>query len=159
MFIISYEFHEVKIRTTFVFSERHRDRRRVRTTTLRDGLVPGRDEILYRRRLCSSVTGPRTAPGQLYSLQELEETSDQGMSLCALETSCSSSRIFSLHFFSHLQVFLLSVVFCSFSNELVVIPNVFQERCITLSQFYPREKIIFKYHFDGTLALIVAIIN
>lgn len=149
----------MKIHIPFAFSERYRNGRRVRATAFRDGFVSGRDEALHRRRLCSRVAGSRSAPGQLYSLQELEETSDQGMSLWALETSCTSFHVFfSLHFFSHPQVFLLSVVFCSFSNELVVIPNVSQERCVTQSEFYPRGK-VFNHNFDGILALIVAIIN
>lgn len=82
IFVDIVKFHEVKICITFVFSKRYRLRRRIRSA-FRDRLVSGCDEALYRRRLCSSIAGPRSAPGQLHSLQELEETSDQGMSYAA----------------------------------------------------------------------------
>lgn len=59
---------------------------------------------------------------------------------------------FSLHFFSHPQVCLLSVVFCSFSNELVIIPNVSQER-YTIGVLSPPKIALFRNSFISNYQL------
>jgi len=64
-----------------IFSERCRYGRRERPANFRNGFILGR-KVLYHCRLRSGITGPRVAAGQLHHLQELEETSDQGIYIC-----------------------------------------------------------------------------